>query len=289
MKQTRMLLVAVLLVATATSYAQVAINTDGSTPDPSAMLEVKSTSAGFLLPRMTEAQRNAIANPVDGLIVYCSDCGELQIYIDNSWRNILGGLPATNVPTVTNSITGKVWMDRNLGATQVATSSTDAAAYGDLYQWGRLADGHESRLSSNTTVLSEGDEPGHGDFIVSADFPRDWRDPQNTSLWVGVTGTNNPCPIGFRIPTQTEWEDERQSWATDDADGAFGSPLKLTLSGYRGNSNGVVGGEALFGYYWTTYVEFEKSLYFTYDNSSGSPGFYNGYRAYGLSVRCIKD
>jgi len=44
------------------------------------------------------------------------------------------------------SATGKIWMDRNLGASQVATSSTDAAAYGDLYQWGRAADGHENLL-----------------------------------------------------------------------------------------------------------------------------------------------
>jgi hypothetical protein len=36
-------------------------------------------------------------------------------------------------------------MDRNLGASQVATSSTDPASYGDLYQWGRPADGHQIR------------------------------------------------------------------------------------------------------------------------------------------------
>ena len=51
-----------------------------------------------------------------------------------------------DVPTVT-SATGKVWMDRNLGAAQVATSATDEAAYGDLYQWGRPEDGHEKRTA----------------------------------------------------------------------------------------------------------------------------------------------
>jgi hypothetical protein len=54
----------------------------------------------------------------------------------------------TTVVEVTNPTTGKTWMDRNLGATQVATSSTDAAAYGDLYQWGRRADGHQCRTSA---------------------------------------------------------------------------------------------------------------------------------------------
>lgn len=38
-------------------------------------------------------------------------------------------------------------MDRNLGVSRIATSSTDSEAYGDLYQWGRLSDGHEKRTS----------------------------------------------------------------------------------------------------------------------------------------------
>jgi hypothetical protein len=71
----------------------------------------------------------------------------------------------TLVIDVTNPTTGKTWMDRNLGASQVATSSTDVNAYGDLYQWGRGADGHQCRTSPTTTFLSSTDQPGHGDFI----------------------------------------------------------------------------------------------------------------------------
>jgi hypothetical protein len=52
------------------------------------------------------------------------------------------------------SSTGQVWMDRNLGASQVATSSTDPASYGDLYQWGRPADGHQKRKSATTATLA---------------------------------------------------------------------------------------------------------------------------------------
>jgi trimeric autotransporter adhesin len=54
-------------------FAQVAINTDGSQPDPSAMLDVKSTAKGLLLPRMTLAQRNAIMSPANGLMIYQTD------------------------------------------------------------------------------------------------------------------------------------------------------------------------------------------------------------------------
>jgi len=51
-------------------HAQVAINTDASLPDGSAMLDIKSTARGMLMPRMTSAQRLAIASPADGLMVY---------------------------------------------------------------------------------------------------------------------------------------------------------------------------------------------------------------------------
>ena len=52
---------------------QVAVNTDASQPDPSAILDVKSTAKGLLVPRMTVAQRNAIASPATGLLVFCTD------------------------------------------------------------------------------------------------------------------------------------------------------------------------------------------------------------------------
>jgi len=54
-------------------FAQVAINTDNSSPDNSAILDVKSTSKGMLVPRMTAAQRDAIASPATGLLIFCSD------------------------------------------------------------------------------------------------------------------------------------------------------------------------------------------------------------------------
>ena len=60
-------------LAGAISYAQVGISNDNSDPDPSAMLDVKSTSKGILVPRMTIAERNAISSPASGLLVFCTD------------------------------------------------------------------------------------------------------------------------------------------------------------------------------------------------------------------------
>ena len=193
---------------------------------------------------------------------------------------------------MTNPTTGKIWMDRNLGATQVATSSTDAASYGDLYQWGRGADGHQTRTSGTTTNLSNSDVPGNADFILSnANANFDWRNPANTSLWQGVSGVNNPCPSGYRLPTETEWVTERSSWSANTSDGAFASPLKLPMAGYRSHANGSLGGVGSEGAYWSSTVSGTNSgFFFFYSPSSQYGGGFNPTnRAYGNSVRCIKD
>jgi hypothetical protein len=72
MKQIFTFLAIVLL--TATTYAQVAIGT--TSPDASAVLDLTSDEKGFLLPRMTLDQMNAISKPSAGLMVYCTNCGE---------------------------------------------------------------------------------------------------------------------------------------------------------------------------------------------------------------------
>ena len=53
--------------------AQVSVSNDNSDPDPSAMLDVKSTDKGLLAPRMTLAQRDAISSPATGLLIYQTD------------------------------------------------------------------------------------------------------------------------------------------------------------------------------------------------------------------------
>lgn len=55
------------------AIAQVAINNTGALPNASSMLDISSTSRGLLVPRMTMAQRNAIANPATGLMIFQTD------------------------------------------------------------------------------------------------------------------------------------------------------------------------------------------------------------------------
>ncbi len=195
---------------------------------------------------------------------------------------------ATAVVDVTNPTTGQIWMDRNLGATQVATSSTDVNSYGDLYQWGRRADGHQCRTSASTSTLSSIDQPAHGDFIIAPNAPNDWRSPQNANLWQGVNGINNPCPSGYRIPTDPELEAERLSWSVNNSAGAFASPLKLPVAGYRsGNGDGSLGSVGTYGYYWSSTVSGTNLRYLLFSSSNAL--MYDANRALGFSVRCLKD
>lgn len=96
--------IVILLLNNSLLFSQVGINTDGSTPDSSAILDLKSANKGFLPPRMTFEQRNAIQNPVEGLIVFCTNCkadgtGVLSIYQDGKWQNFLWGCTTPVTPT----------------------------------------------------------------------------------------------------------------------------------------------------------------------------------------------
>ena len=91
--------VGTLTNATVNGKVIVGSSTSAST---SAVLEVNSTTQGFLPPRMTRSQRDNITTPVSGLIVWCNNCGavgELQVYSENaSWTN-LAGTPAAGLYT----------------------------------------------------------------------------------------------------------------------------------------------------------------------------------------------
>lgn len=208
----------------------------------------------------------------------------------------------TAVVDVTNPVTGRTWMDRNLGASQVATSSTDANANGDLYQWGRRADGHQCRNSGTINTRSSSDQPGHGNFILPPENINDmewidWRTTVNNNLWQGISGINNPCPVGYRIPTRNELNSEMLSWNSQNSQGAFNSSLRLIASGERDFQTGLIllndsMSSVNIGFYWSS----SDSPWPSWQSQRGVLSFYGasvsiyyGYKASGLSVRCIKN
>jgi hypothetical protein len=371
-----------------------------SSPNSSSIVEMASTTQGFLPPRLTSAQRDAISSPAAGLVIYNTTTNCLNFYAGNAWfetcgavvptavvsslncgsstvtgyiysgtlasgvsisvpysggnggiyspqsissTGVLGltaslsignlvsgsgslvftisGTPAASgtatfllsmagqscsfslstipytpgsvfcsggpaaVVDVTNPTTGKTWMDRNLGATQKATSSTDANSYGDLYQGGRRSDGHQCRNSTTTSTQSSSDVPPHGNFITSS-ATSDWH-AQNDNLWQGVNGINNPCPTGYRLPTEAELTSERASWASSTSDGAFASPLRWSLAGYRSPSTGNISNVGTNGFYASSTVWYEYFRDLQFGTANSTIGTYN--RASGHSVRCIKN
>lgn len=201
-------------------------------------------------------------------------------------------------PDEVRTATGRIWKDRNLGATRRATSSTDFQAYGSLYQWGRLSDGHEQITWNNpnqgipsrgtTSTNSTTDVPPTDLFILETSVAGDWRDPRNNNLWQGVNGINNPCPAGFRIPTRAEWQAEIATWSANNSVGAFNSPLKLVLPGFRSRTDGTLQDISTSGYYWTSDVTGDRTNRLRISQNQAS-SFLDIAKSFGLCVRCIKD
>jgi len=203
---------------------------------------------------------------------------------------------AVTYGVVTSPITGRKWMDRNLGASEAATSMLDTSSYGDLFEWGRLPDGHQKRWSDTTSVWATTPVPGNNKFIIAFNVPNnpygDWLIPPSNALWQGSHGINNPCPPGWHVPAQSEWQAE--TGMTNDTT-AYSSSLKLPAAGYR-NPDGSLGGLSTkkHGQFWTSTPDgttdaTDNHVYIfttgaTYVSAVGATS-----KATGASVRCIKD
>ena len=80
------LIISSMLLINVQIYAQnVGISVDGSTPDNSAMLDIKSTIHGILIPRLSDAQRNAILSPATGLLIYNTTTNKFNFYNGSGW------------------------------------------------------------------------------------------------------------------------------------------------------------------------------------------------------------
>ncbi len=156
------------LLAGVVSYAQVGINADNSAPDNSAMLDVKSTSKGLLIPRMTTADRDVIESPADGLMIFntTTRCYDTYNAITSAWETI--HCLACPLPAAAGTITGTAALCDNQ---QGIAYSVDAINGATGYVWNYTGTGLTIASGENTNA-------------ITADFS------SATSGNLTVTGTN---------------------------------------------------------------------------------------------------
>ena len=130
MKKVKLLFLAITLIFSYNLSAQVAVNTDGTSPDNSAMLDVKSDTAGLLIPRMTQTQREAINSPAEGLLVYQTDAmAGFYFYKSGVWTIIREGVQSwdSNGVDIYNTNTGNVGISTTTPLMNLHVVNSDGA------------------------------------------------------------------------------------------------------------------------------------------------------------------
>src|SRR5574344_639404 len=179
--------------------------------------------------------------------------------------------------------------------------------YGKLYQWGRKdGQGYDSNDATTPSVVE-----GKPDKLASAVANTFYKGWDNTIAPDGTWGTSDPwetkttydpCPAGWRIPTKTELyalignADGKGNWTQKDGqngrwfDGTTNTSqttgVFLPAAGYR-SSNGDAYARGSDGNYWSSTPNGDYAYYLGFYDGNAIMGYY--YRAYGFSVRCVKD
>ena len=195
--------------------------------------------------------------------------------------------------TVVSPHTGKTWLDRNIGASQTCTSMTDTNCYGDYFQWGREADGHEKNTSTTTTTQATAITSVGSSFIkispdwTSADSDR----TQRAANWAATDGSS-VCPSGYRVPTIDELSAETinltGSDAVSNATDLFNGFLSVPGSGWRRPSSwsNVGTGTSIA----TTTLGTTSTTIQTVDfDSSSASIYYTSAISIAITVRCIQN
>jgi hypothetical protein len=205
----------------------------------------------------------------------------------------------------------RTWLSNNLGANYTnlnnssfntslkASSMTDFNAYGSLFQWGRDSDGHELMTWTSATAgtsfygtqATQTSNPAVLSSLFITGFTN-WLNYSDNGLWGSESSTNNPCPIGYRVPTSTEMTTYNSlngvNTAVNSDSSVAASVLALPSAGRRLNT-GTLSSPGTIAWYWlsdATTADFGHRIMYDYGTvfSSGSNG-----RAEGMPVRCISD
>lgn len=125
-------------------------NSDPNTE--SAILQIDSRTQGFLLPRMTEEERDAIVNPVSGLLIYNEDYLQIEEWNEyfNEWREVGGGAGLTlyRNSLLTNNlqyVQDRVWTQSKFQLSLTSVNNTGPGSWTTNSSFG------QSAMNSNTT------------------------------------------------------------------------------------------------------------------------------------------
>jgi uncharacterized protein (TIGR02145 family) len=202
--------------------------------------------------------------------------------------------------SVTSPLTGRTWLDRNMGANQVCTAINDTECYGGYFQWGRYIDGHQNPTSAtdDTSLDTINSFSLFGrPFITSG--TSDWTTlDENGSIrnnsWANTTGTGlygliqGICPAGYRVPTRAELFEELGDETINDNTDLFNSFLKIPSSGYRSNVTGDILYPDEKVYLWVNEPTTNANAYAIRATTDEVITISHN-RSIGFSVRCIKD
>ncbi|MHC1776540.1 MAG: FISUMP domain-containing protein [Lentimicrobium sp.] len=283
-------------------YSQVAINSDGSSPDNSAMLDVKSTSQGVLFPRMNAQQRDAIQNPAMGLVIFNTEEKILNVFDGASWTTMVPlvcGQPFVDYRDGkvynTVQIGAQCWMKENLniGArvnrNQEQTNNNviekycftdDESAcvdYGGLYQWAEMV----QYLNGASNTVSWNPVPS-GD--VRGICMTGWHLPSDEELTTLVNYLGGDNVAGGKMKETGEAHWNPPNTGADNSSGFTALP-----SGFR-NLAGGSDARGFVTYFWSAGEANATDAYWRYLYYDGTGAYRDYYqKVHGYSVRCIQN
>lgn len=255
------------------------------TPDTSAQFEVKSSSKGLLLPRMTFAQRNAIANPAPGLMIWCTDCDEMQVYNGAVWKN-MSGAAASGVSFSNIKICYDTWMYKNLSV-RTYRNGDSIPVVTDPVQWASLTTGamcwYNNSFANDSTYGALYNWYAVNDARGLA--PQGWH-VSTLKEWVTMEAClGNEIVAGGKLKATSVLWSGTNTGATNRS-GFTGLPGRFR-DGNTGNFNSV---GSITGAWWTSteYGTDKASIkYLVNDGKMILSPVAN--KTYGFSVRCVRD